>query len=94
MLRWLLMAESIVLGLAIMLAVPVWALVPMFFGVTEYTPASEARRVYILLLAFPVVTIISLLLAWKVGDQSGMRGLYMALPIVHLVVLYLLRVKS
>lgn len=91
--KWLLIIESVLLGLLITLSIPVWPIVVMMFGVTESTPSSQARRVYALVLAFPVVAIGSLIMAWRVDQHSPLRLLFMVLPVVHLVVLYLARVR-
>ena len=90
---WLLIAESVILGLVLGLALPVWALFPMLFGVTEYTPPGPARRVYTLLLLFPVVAIGSMVAAFLTSEAEPIRWLFVALPVLHVVVLYAARVR-
>ena len=89
----LLIGETVVLGLMLALCLPVWAVIPMLFGVTENTPPAAARRVYILLLAFPLVAIGSMVGAWMLDQPGPVRPLLMALPVAHIIVLYLARVK-
>jgi hypothetical protein len=91
---WLLIVESIVLGLVLGLALPVWALFPVLFGVTEDTPPGPARRVYALLVLFPLVAIGSMTAAFLTGEAELIRWLFVVLPVLHIVVLYLARVRQ
>ena len=91
---WLLTAEAVALGLLLALAVPVWALVPMEFGVTEHTPRAEARRVYALLLLFPVVAVGGVVGAFLLDPADPLRWALAALPAAHLLLLYLARARS
>lgn len=90
---WLLVVESVVLGLAVALALPVWALTPMLFGVTEETPPRPARRVYILLLLFPIVAAGSMIAGFLSDPESPVRWVFVLLPLLHLAILYVARVR-
>ena len=89
--KWLLIAETVVFGLAFALCIPMWAMVPMLFGITEFTPREQARPIYILLIAFPIVTIVSLVLAWRADPNSVMRWIMMIIPVAHLLILVKMR---
>jgi hypothetical protein len=90
----LLIIESAILGLLMMAAVPMWAMVPMFFGITEYTDASDARPIYILLILFPIITIAALVTAWNAEPSSVLRLIMMLIPILHIVLLLVFRIKQ
>ena len=93
--KWILIAETVVLGLAIALSIPMWAMIPMLFGITEFTPSEQARPIYIMLIAFPIVTIICLTLAWRADPASVMRWVMMIIPVAHLLILVKMRlIKS
>lgn len=91
--KWLLIFETAILGLVMLAALPMWAMVPMLFGVTEHTSNTDARPIYILLILFPIVAIGSLFFAWQAEPGSLLRNIMMLLPIVHLMVLFIFRVK-
>ncbi len=91
---WLLITESVLLGLPIAAGLPLFALVPMIFGVTEETPPGPARRVYLLLVAFPLVVIGALFAAFRTEPDNPLRWVFALVPIAHLVGLFLFRVKN
>ena len=92
--RWLLIAESVLLGLMILLAAPVWALIPMLFGVRESTPRAAARRVYVLLALFPVVAVGTIATAWLTDPRAPSHWILVALPLCHLLLLLAARVRG
>ena len=92
--RWLLIAESVGLGLLVALALPVWALVPLLFGVTELTPRRRARPVIALLLLFPPLALGSMVAAFRMDPGRPAAAVWMALPLLHLAVLFAARVRS
>ena len=89
--KWLLLAETIVLGLAIALSIPMWAMIPMLFGITEFTSSEQARPIYILLIAFPIVTIVCLTVAWRADAGSVLRWAMMIIPVAHLLIMVKMR---
>ncbi len=89
--KWILIAETVVLGLALALSIPMWAMIPMLFGITEFTPSEQARPIYILLIAFPIVAIACLALAWRADPGSVMRWVMMIIPIAHLAIMFKMR---
>ena len=68
-----------------------WAMIPMLFGITEFTSSEQARPIYVLLIAFPIVTIISLVLAWQADPGSVMRWVMMIIPVLHLAIMFKMR---
>ncbi|MSU78198.1 MAG: hypothetical protein EXS16_08885 [Gemmataceae bacterium] len=92
--NWLLIVEAVLFGLVIGLSLPVWPLIPMFLGVRETTPPRPARRVYILLLLFPVVTAASLTAAFFTDPNDPLRWLFALLPPLHLLVQFFARVRN
>ena len=91
--QWLLIVEAVILGLLLVLCVPVWALIPVLFGVREDTPSGQARRVYALLLLFPIVAISAMAGAFVTEPTQASRWVFMILPLLHLMVLFLVRIR-
>lgn len=91
--KWVLIVETAIIGLAVVLCIPMWAMVPMLFGITEFTPSEQARPIYILLIAFPIVTAIALTLAWRADPGSLFRWAMMLIPIIHFLVAYKMRIS-
>lgn len=91
--KWILIAETAIFGIVIAGAIPMWAMVPMLFGVTEFTSEADAKPIYMALLAFPVVAIGALLGAWFSEPGSGLRWVLMMLPIIHVGIIFAIRIK-
>jgi hypothetical protein len=91
--QWLLIVESVILGLLLLLCLPVWALIPVLFGVKEDTPSGQARRVYVLLLLFPVVAIGAMVGAFMTESTPVFRWVFVIFPLLHLMVLFLVRIR-
>lgn len=85
--NWLLITEISILALAVLLALPVWAIIPMFFGVTPETPPPAAMRVYIALLAFPLVAALAMYVAFQLDAADMRRWLLASTPPLYLLVL-------
>ncbi len=92
--KWILIAESAIFGLVFALCIPMWAMVPMLFGVTEFTSSAQARPLYVVLLAFPLVTAIALTLAWRADPNGLLRWIAMVVPLLHLSVLFAVRINK
>lgn len=91
--KWILIIETIFIGIVLFAAIPMWAMVPMFFGVTETSSANDAKPIYVLLILFPIVAIGALIVAWNAAPSSILRPVMMLLPILHIIALFMVRLK-
>lgn len=91
--KGMLIVETLIVGILIAGAIPMWAMMPMLFGITEFTPEADARPVRMALLAFPIVSIGALVGAWLSEPGSGLRWALMVIPVVYGVFLFAFRVK-
>jgi hypothetical protein len=97
--QWIFVVESVVLGLLLGLALPVWGFVLMMFGLGSMAEEQAAdwhrTLIYTLFYGFPLVAVASMVVGGLLmRRESVWRWAFVAVPFIHGVVLWTVRLKN